>query len=175
MLLCSFFLIFQLSTLSYGDSFFENLRFGESRNVVERKLDKNARIQAPTSSLFGRSSNIYKVKQTYAGLKYTLQFFWNDQDQTLSRLDLHSDSHGQQTLKTAYKETSQILTALYGKPFFQNSFLSAENPLRDSEIRYFSGWHQAQFSIMIGAANFEQQTILVISFYNKELAKQWKK
>ena len=113
--------ILTLSSLpSFGD-LIAGLKFGDSRETVENKLNKSPLADANiTKNLFGRTglNGAFKTTKKLDNLQYSIFYDWDNNDK-LKHLNLHSESipgpefKGQ--LKESWSYLTNFLSSIHGK------------------------------------------------------------
>ena len=71
-----------------AEEMFENLKFGDSKKVVQDKLEQTNRFNMPPKTMMGRTglNGMYKAKQKLNGLEFSLYFGWDENNgQTISK------------------------------------------------------------------------------------------
>ena len=138
---------------------FDTLRFGDSREVVSKKLAASKLVTTAVAGVFqGRTglNGIYQTTQKYGGLTCTLFFDW-DAAGGLSEVTLQTEKKPPQeyltTLQPCWESCIPLLSTLYGDPM-QHVPMPAAESLEDGQMLASHLWAlHPQGTIMLGTAN----------------------
>lgn len=148
--------ILLLSSLLTHAGVYGDLKFGDSRETVTRKLKTSPLVEQTIDSTFmGRMglNGVFKCKAKLAGLTYHLHFDWTPQG-GLSEITLRSEeidaSLYHTTLRNAWQQASTLLTRAYNDPA-QDGQYPAKSDFKKHSIMASHIWHRGKKqSILMG-------------------------
>lgn len=118
---------------------FDTLKLGDSRQTVMTKIKASKLLELTVDEVYlGRFglNGSYRTKQTIGGLKCLLFFAW-DEKNCLQELSLQTQplalSSYDSSIKDTWKELTQLMTQLHGKPLQDAPYpLASELPIDSS-------------------------------------------
>ena len=160
------------SAVSGASEMYENLRYGDTKDTVQKKLDKVLGNAKGQKTIFGRTgmNGMYTAKTKVNGLKFSLYFGWDSSggNLALNAVDLYSNEAPIETLGKAYQELSTLFTELYGKPKFNNGLPSKSKLTRPDMTLAGACWFYDTDALMLSLGRTENGINLVINFLDKQ-------
>lgn len=151
-------------------AFFDNLTFRDTRQSVEAKLKASKLVKLTTAETFlGRSglNGVFRMRQKIGTLVGSLYFAWTDANR-LKELTIQTEPRPEAEYKTAlepsWKQLSELLTTLYGKPVTQGPIATVAS-LQDGTFAPSHLWNiESGGCATLGTARDGKQFQVVVRF-----------
>lgn len=158
--------------VSGASEMYENLRYGDTKDTVQKKLDKVLGNAKGQKTIFGRTgmNGMYTAKAKVNGLEFSLYFGWDSSKGklALNAVDLYSNEASMEKIGKAYKQLSTLFTELYGKPKFNNG-LPSKSKLTSPDMTIAGAcWFYDTDAIMLSLGRTENGINLVVNFTDKQ-------
>ncbi|WP_018969452.1 hypothetical protein [Rubritalea marina] len=170
-ILCLFILSVTLSSAAA----YQNLEFGDTKEVVIEKLKNNEQLSSnvPVENI-GKDtdlSGIFQVNTPLKGNNFSLYFSWND-DNTLKNVTLRSDAVSDIRYKTTvswtFRAALQLINEVYGDPLMANPMPEAAQ-VEPGKALHSHLWPKDSGTVLMGVANEEGKYQISITFTEKEI------
>lgn len=156
-----------------ADSFFDTLTFRDTRESTLTKLKSSKVVEMTTDETFvGRSglNGIFRTRQKIGTLSGFLYFDWSEAG-TLKELTLQTEalpaSAYKSTLEPSWKEFTELLSTLYGKPI-QKGPLASKESIPDGSFFPSHLWKlETGGSALLGTARDGDKYQVVVRFTQK--------
>ena len=153
-----------------NEAIFDNLRFGDTREDVMRKLKDSPIIEANVeSTLFGRTGldGTYRTKNKVGGLFCYLFYNFDDSGhlhELTMRTEPQSESDYGSTVNDCWKELPALISMLHGRPMHSGKLPSASE-IGDGELIGSHVWRmEGGGNVMLGVANVQGKYEVSVRF-----------
>ena len=158
--------------VSSAAQMYENLNYGDSKDVVQKKLDKVLGTAKGNKTIFGRTgmNGMYTARQKVQGLEFSLYFGWNNSGNklTLNAVDLYSSEASRDHLQRVYKELTVLFTEIYGKPKFNNGLPGASTLKNVDMTQAGAVWFYGSDALALCLGRTQKGYNLVIQFMDEQ-------
>jgi hypothetical protein len=156
-------------------SLFDNLKFGETRENVQKKLQVSSMVeQAVADTYLGRFglNGAFSTKQTIGGMKCYLYFDWSN-DGLLREINLQTQPQQEQDyqpkLKPVALELEKVMTILYGKPNLLGNFPES-NTVQNGISLSTRLWNVSKNGIgLLGVSKTNEGFIVLVRFTTEKI------
>jgi len=160
---------------SSPDAVFDELKFGDTRDAVTRKLKASKTVQLTVDETFiGRTglNGVFRMREKIGGLEASLFFDWDDagglKEITIQTAGFPAAKFNEQ-LKPCWKECIKLLTNLHGEPINASDSLSLSS-IADGSMAATHMWKlPKKGSVLLGAARDRDQYQIAIRFTQKNI------
>lgn len=164
------------TTTDQDEGVLENLRFGDSRSEVTRKLKHSKMFEATMAeTFFGRMglNGIFKSKEKIGGLHGFLYFDWDENDGLQSitvQTEPQDPAMWKSQLEPCMTEFVNLLSALYGKVTAASQRTDPAT-LQDGMIMADFLWKlEPKGSILLGPSKIDGKLHVAVRFTQQEFA-----
>ena len=163
-----------VSALSLSAGVYEDLEYGDTKQVVTDKLMACDRVETTVpQTMFGRvgMNGTFRIKKKLNGVQFSLFFDWNE-NQQLKEITLRSDAIEPDSfdskLSDTFKNANRLITEVYGPAVMSNPMPTSDQ-VDDGTILNSHLWHVAGGTLLLGVAKEQGQLHLSIRFLEKHI------
>jgi len=158
-----------LSSVSYAGDLIANINYGETREIVTKKLSSSKLVKASIpASMIGRIglNGLFTTTRDLAGLKFTLYFDWTESS-GLKEVTYRSDAlvsyNYDQRLKQIWKHAINLLSAIHGRASNAGAYPD-KSEVKQDKIQFSHEWKTNSGYIYLGVGQAAKKYSLNITF-----------
>ncbi len=158
-----------LSSVSYAGDLIANINYGESREIVTKKLSNCKIVKSSIpSTMFARIglNGSFTTTRDLAGLKFTLYFDWTE-SKGLKELTYRSDAlvsySYDQKLKQKWEHAINLLSAIHGRASNAGTY-PKKSEVKPDTIQFSHEWKTKSGYVYLGVGQQAKKYSLNITF-----------
>lgn len=157
-------------TIVSSQAVFDDICLGEAHKVVSDKLRKSKLIELAVNEVYlGRLglNGSYRTVKTIGGLKCLLFFDWDDAS-NLKELTMQTQPQSVSSydglLNSTWRELTNLLTELYGKPLQSADYPASSKLQNDMSLSTHIWRHPSGGTVLLGTSKSTDGYMVVVRF-----------